>query len=120
MAIDLYQSRRAKFNRCEFFKCVNGLSKEELIHKATPSGIFYAVEVSPKRGDGTNVAGVARFDRSQISIETDDDVDLLAVDDIVNFKNQPWIVVDIQFNIAIKRSEFSKSDHGFTVINLRR
>ena len=120
MAIDLYQSRRAKFNRCVFYNCDPNIDLE-LLYKKQPAGIFYAVEVSPKRQDGNNIGNGFRIDRNNITVETDDDVDNLANDNVVIFKGQKWIVVDIQFNIAIKRSEFSRTrDHGSTVISLRR
>lgn len=119
MAIDLYQSRRAKFNRCEFYNCL--INDADLKHQKRPDGIFYAVEYSPRRGDGNNVGNVLRFDHSQITIKTEDDVEKLEVDNVVRFKGELWIVVDIQFNVFIKESEFAKyNQHGSTIISLRR
>lgn len=120
MAIDIYHSRRAKFNRCEFYTRNEDEDIEKLVMKKYPDGIFYAVEITPLRNDKNEIGGVLRFDNNQITLKTGDDVNKLKADDIVRYRNNIWRVVDKQFDFDIKENEFSSDSHGETVILLRR
>lgn len=117
--VDIYRSRRGKFYKCSYWKRdTNGvMDNEELIHKQSPAGIFYANISSSKYQDMQDIAGVFRVGSERITIETEDFVKVDA-DDLVSFKGAMWKVIRSNTDPLQKNSEFSSRESAKTYIEL--
>ena len=120
---DLFHSRRTYYAECEYWirderQSVGPAS--EWILKNSSSGVFYAKEVSPRHNQMNQVGNVFAFDRNNIALETDDDVNEIDRGCIVKYNNEIWIVDSVQREIHRKESEFNvELDYKYT-INLRK
>ena len=117
--VDIYRQRRGKFYKCSYWKRdpKGVMDNEELIHKTSPAGIFYANISSSKYQDMQDLAGVFRVGSERITIETEDFVNVDA-DDLVSFKGSMWKVVRSNTDPVQKNSEFSSRESNKTYIEL--
>lgn len=117
---DLRTSRKGYNFKCYYWNRANfNQSSEELVHKTTCSGSFYAKIVSDKDGDKENMAGnVFRVGFQTLSVETNDIIDLKK-DDIVQLNGKNWIVTRVSERLNQKNAEFSSSMSKKTIISLQ-
>ena len=119
--IDLNRSRRGYNYKCFYWKRdANGvMDNEELVHKTTPAGVFYAKIVSSKSNDKQDIAGVFRVGIEGITIETNDIV-ALEKDDLIQFDGKIWIAGRISDDPVQKNAEFGHRTSKKTVIELNK
>lgn len=120
MGFDLFQSRRNYNEPCMWWsrderrnattsKVIEDNS-DELIMQRAPSGTFMAKEVSPESIQDSIVASSFIFDKSIITIKTPDNIWGIKSKDLVLFKNERWIVVNVQKSIAKAQNTMFASD----------
>lgn len=121
--VDIYHSRRTNYEECEYW-IRDERNKKALatdwVMKNSPSGTFFAKEVSPKTNRMNQSANVWAYDRDEITLETDDDVNFIKRGCIVKYDDELWIVDTNQRQIHRKESEFDKEKHYRYIISMRK
>ena len=118
--IDIYHSRRLNFQKCYYWAKDSKETREDLVHQVAPSGSFYANEVSNLSKSFNPIHNAIMFERGTINLQTDDIVDDLKQGCIVKYRDEYWFVVDIQYEIHKKESQFEKNMPSTKVISLRK
>lgn len=119
--IDLYNSRRCNFDKCYYWTVdeSNNYDLDELVYKSKPNGFFYAKESSAENKNKNNINGMFLFDKSSITIQTNDDV-IIKSGDIVKYENEFWQVSNVSIRQVHKNSQFLKKISRKTYIQLRK
>ena len=121
--IDIYHSRRTKYEKCWYWirnaKASTGeLDKWILENKS--KGSFYAREANPLYNQSNPQANVIMVDRNVIAIETDDDIDDISRGCVVLYDGHAWIVDTVQKILHRKESEMSIHKHYKFILSMRR
>lgn len=92
--IDIFQSRRTHFFSCAWWsRDESGVgNSEEEVYNTTPTGIFYARPITSENDRATVIQGAFMADAHNITIESNDDLTGIKVNDLVRFDNKIWIV----------------------------
>lgn len=118
--IDMYHSRRTNFVKCHYYRRdekINDLDRYVL--EAKPTGCFYAKPFSPKNRHNQDIANTFRFSEHTLTIMTEDDIDDLEENNIVEYRNKTYVVVDIQRENHVRESQYG-GEHYTTYIGLRK
>lgn len=121
--VDLFHSRRTCFAECKYWirdERDSVANASQWVLKHTPSGTFYAKEISPQYNQFANVGNNFMFDKNTITLECDDDISDISKGCIVLYNGKAWIVDDVQKSIHRKESEFNIDIDYKYVITLRR
>lgn len=132
---DLFTSRRNHFNRCYYWKkndreiemsadlytmvSVDSESKE-MCYEREPDGWFDANEISNYEEDNQIVGGTFMFDNNSSTLETNDNIPLLGVNDVIVYDNYVWRVVKAARKKRKRQAQFSKDYSYKTYITLKR
>lgn len=125
--IDLYQSRRTTYLRCEWFsadekKIQDNPSSFSLERK--PRSVFYARYANSLATRGNDVSGVFLFQSNVVTIETHDDVQGVKSGDGIRMDGADWQVLDVQFREDTRRQQHRRAGgtqpSGTTYIQLRK
>lgn len=118
--IDTDLGRRTHFHKCVYWKRNDSdMSLEQLTHEKAPDGRFDARQENNRTNDANIVAGMFMFDNETITLSTFDKVNIIK-NDIVQFENQLWNVVNVQIVEQHKNSEYQLHPSKRTYIQLRR
>lgn len=95
---DLFQSRATYNEPCKWWTRDerDKYTSDELIMRRIPSGVFVAKEVTAEQRQDMIISGTFLFDRSNITIKSPDNLKGIKQDDIVLFRNEKWLVVNVQ------------------------
>ena len=122
--INLYHSRRGHFRPCKWFKRDERNSVADLstlVYNTLPSGVFYAKEITPISNQKDQTNNVFMYDKNFVTLETSDNVEELKSSDIVLYRNEKWIVTDVQAQIHNKETEYCQNNRGdIFIIGLRK
>lgn len=114
--IDLWTSRRDKFLKCKFWSQdeaeENGVDDAEIAYKLSPTGTFYAKEANPYSISNQIVAETFLAESISITIITEDDINALKRNDIVEFDGEVYRVEGIQKNPYKKQRQFMKEGYS--------
>lgn len=118
MAIDFNQSRGDKYNRNKWYnrQYVNNMKLQQ---NATSNGVFYSVDKIPLQKQTVSVGNIKKTIFT-ITIETNDTIDGMNVDDYVLYNGELWLVDNIVANDYNTAKEFSKRPSFTTEIRLRK
>lgn len=121
--IDIYHSRRTKYEKCWYWvreeKAVIGnLDKWILQNKS--NGSFYAKEVNPMYNQENQLANVMLVDKNVIALETDDDIDEVSRGCVILYDGHPWIVDTVQKILHRRESAMSNVKHYKYILSIRR
>ena len=119
--INLNHSRRVAFNKCTYWKREENFKGDanELIHKKKPSGIFFAKPVNNKNKEENNVNGVMMFTQDNITLETQDKVNIDR-GDIVWFRKGIWFVDRVQAQEILRESQYMSEQAYIYYLDLRK
>lgn len=118
--IDLLLGRRGDFEKCKYW--VRDEEDEDLsqyVYEVSPTGSFYGTEVSPEDLRKMIVNNVFMFDESLVTIYTNGYIDLKK-GDLVEFRDEIWIVQSCQSKRVRKSIQFMKNPPKRTYIQLKR
>ena len=121
--VDLFHSRRTCFAQCLYWirdERIQIGNASEWILKHTPSGEFFAKEVSPHYNQFNDIGNGFRFNKDGITLESDDDLSEIVVGSLVLYNGKPWFVDNVQKEIHRKESEFNVDIDYKYIITLRR
>ena len=118
--IDIYGSRRTRYEMCRSFRRDEDDSTppRDLVSKADPDRVFYAREESPKADINNPIQDMIVFDDSVVTISTEDNVGELSPRWLVEYDGELWIVKNVQRRRIGKRSEFSAAPQFVTYIQM--
>lgn len=119
MAIDIYHSRRTKYERCPYYTDAPNRDLAEWVLKTKPAGFFYAQPVYNITTQGNPVNNVMMFDKSIKTLKTSDDVPDLKRGCVILHQGQPWVVDNTTQELHLKESEFGHDSYE-TYISIRR
>ena len=121
--VDIFHSRRTYFAECKYWirdeRTVVGNSSEYIL-KHTPSGTFYAKEISPHYNQHNQVGNGYIFDKNGITLESDEDLEEIITGSIVLYNGKAWFVDNVQKEVHRKESEFNVDLDYKYIITLRR
>lgn len=121
--VDLFHSRRTAFAECKYWirdeRTQIGNSSEWIL-KHTPSGEFYAKEITPQYNQLNNIGNGFVFNKDGITLECDDDISDMITGSLVLYNGHCWTVDNVQKQIHRKESEFSIDIDYKYIITLRR
>lgn len=117
--IDIYHSRRTKYERCCYYTEEPDRNLEQWVLTAKVSGIFYAQPVNNRINQENQISNVVILDKNIITLLTSDEVDELKRGCVVLYRGHPWIVDNLTKELHLKESEFGQN-HYETYINMRR
>ena len=133
--VDLFTSRRNHFNKCYYWKRNNREEElkqdlyttvsvddetNELSYEREPDGWFDASEVGNYEQNNQIVAGAFMFDENLVTLETNDNIPLLGVNDIVVHDGFVWRVLRTARKKRKRQSQFSNDFSYKTFISLKR
>ena len=130
MPIDISQSRRDYNHLCRWWVRDerDQFTSDELVYKRTPSGGFWAKEVSPEQLRNNVIGGTFMFDSSHVTIKSPDNLFALQEETaknecLVEYDGELWIVVSIQKSKHKRGNTMFASDKNcshFWYIELRK
>lgn len=120
MAIDIYHSRRGKFRHCYWYEKTKTNNLAEYIAKERPKGEFYAEEQGLETNQQNQISNTMMFDKNMITLVTNDDLNGILQNCIVEYMGKPWIVDTVQIETHKKESEFEYGVHATWYITIRR
>lgn len=118
MGIDLLQSRSDKFNRNKWYRR-EYVENMKLQQDTIAQGVFYSTDKIPLQKQ-TLATGNIKKTIYTITIETNDVVKELQVDDYVLYDGELWLVDNIVASDYNTAKEFSKRPSFTTEIRLRK
>ena len=91
-----------------------------MIYERSPNGSFMASEINSYDTNNQVVANSFMFDQNFATLQTNDDVSELSINDLVVFDNEVWRVSSISKQKKKKQNQFSKFVYYKTFISLNR
>lgn len=134
-SIDVFTSRRKEFNECLYWcrtdrdiehdidiTSLVAVDEElnEIAYERVPNGLFYASEVEDVSSDNQIIGGSFMFDESFVTLETNDDVHELKLNDVVCYDGKIWRVTRIGRKKKKRQSQYSRTCAYKTYISLKR
>lgn len=121
--VDLFHSRRTCFAECKYWirderNAVGTADQWVLQH--TPSGTFYAREISPQYNQFGQVGNRFSYNKDGITLESDDDLHEIKVGCLVLYNGHAWIVDNVQREIHRKETEFNVDVDYKYIVSIRR
>lgn len=117
--IDIYHSRRTKYEKIPYFTDAPDRALNEWVLKARVSGYIYCQPVDMRHLQPNQINNAMLFDKDTIVLLTSDECDDLSRGHIILYRGHPWIVDNINKELHLKESEFGHN-HYETYIYLRR
>ena len=132
---DIFTSRRNQFNECWYWcRTEDDIERDidlttlvyiddelnEMIYERSPNGSFMASEINSYDTNNQVVANSFMFDQNFATLQTNDDVSELSINDLVVFDNEVWRVSSISKQKKKKQNQFSKFVSYKTFISLKR
>lgn len=111
--VDIYHSRRGKFKLAKYWLRDEDTKVGDLsvyVLKNKPTGQFYCSEVSNTGVNKQQVNNVIIYDSSQLTLETNDDIDGVAVGTVIQYQNHAWRVVSMQKQLHKRENEFGVAE----------
>ncbi len=120
--VDIYESRRTHFSLCRFWiREEDDVNDSHMyIYENEPDGVFYAKEAVAETSDFAIHAGIYMADTHSITLETEDDLDGIVANSIVEYNGEIWLVSNVQKVARRKRSQFAKKLSYKWIISIRR
>ena len=116
----MFVSKRTIFEECEYWLRDVNADPSELVYKTRKSnGTFDAKESNPETTSPNVVGGVFMFDTKNLMIETYDDIEEIKINDVVKFRNNYYIVTQIQKYPIRKNTQFHYDQQYITYLSLR-
>lgn len=119
MALDIYHSRRTKYETVPYYTEKPDRQLNEWVLKACPAGYIHCQPVDSRQLQQNQVNNAMKFDKDSIVLLTSDECDDLKVGNILLYRGHPWIVDNTTRELHLKESEFGHN-HYETYIYLRR
>ncbi len=119
--INIHNSRRTYNIRCRWWKeNVQTGHLQDLIHDKHQDGVFYAKEQQPKYQQENIDGGIVKIETETVTIETQDYVDSIKHDTLVEYLGYIWIVENVVSQTINKRSRYNIKPDKITWITLRK
>ena len=119
MSVDIYHSRRTKYEKCAYYTDKPDRDLAEWVLKHKPAGYIYSQPVNNRLQEGNQVNNVMLFDKDSMCLWTSDECDDLTKGCIILYRGHPWIVDNITKELHLKQSEFGEN-HYDSYIYIRR
>lgn len=118
--VDEFTSRRIEFDYCEYWvRDVDG-NPNELIHvNRKKTGHFYARQENAESLGNNVIGGVFMFDTRNVTISTQDDINDIKQNDIVKWRDNVYMVADVQRIPLKKNYQFHNDIRYKTYLSLR-
>lgn len=121
--VDIFQSRRTAFERCEWWKRSDfgeSVPLYKVAYEKAPAGSFRVEETNPPSSQMLS-AGDVRYRSQTVTVMTTDDIyEKIHENDLVSYCHRIWRVVNISLRRSMKTSEFSKrNNYGEKILVLR-
>ncbi len=117
--IDIYHSRRTKYESVPYYVEAPDRQLEQWVLVNKPSGYIYCQPVDARQLENNQVNNVMMFDKNSIVLLTSDDCDDLKPKSVLLYRGHPWIVDNLRKELHLKESEFGEN-HYDTYIYIRR
>ena len=121
--VDIFHSRRTCFAECKYWirdERDNIGDSTQWILKHTPSGTFYAREITPHYNQHNELGNGYIFDKNGITLECDDDLEELVVGSLILYNGKCWYVDNVQKEVHRKESQFNQELDYRYIISIRR
>lgn len=120
--IDLWASRRDRFEECRWWKRKEGstIPPSDVVREASPSGYFFAREENPISARDDRMGSGFWIPGTDVTLSTGDDVGDLDHQDAVEYAGSVWNVVGVQRKKVIKSSQSSREPRYETYVSLRK
>lgn len=120
-SIDLWASRRADFERCEWWKRDNNATKDlsHFVLEKKPQGVFYAQEANSESFKNSQYGGVFMSRETNITLKTSDTVNDIQEGDVVKFQGSLWRVTDVQVSEIHKQKQFLDEVSKITYVGIK-
>ena len=116
--IDIYHSRRTKYEKCPYYTDEPDRRINEWVLITRPAGYIYCQPVDTRQLQPNQVNNAMMFDKDSIVLWTSDECDDLSRGNIILYRGHPWIVDNLRKELHLKQSEFGHL-HYDTYIYLR-
>lgn len=120
MSVDIYHSRRTKYERCPFYIEAPNRDLDKWVLSNKPDGIIYCQPVDMRTLGKNPINNVMMFDKDSVVLLTSDHCDNLKPKSVILYRGHTWTVDNISQEIHLKQSEFSSDIHYDTYIYIRR
>lgn len=117
--IDIYHSRRTKYEKCPYYISADTRDLAEWVLKNKPAGFIYCQPVNNRMLEGNQVNNVMLLDKDTMTLWTSDHCEDMKKGSVIVYRGHPWIVVNIVKELHLRQSEFGE-DHYDSYISIRR
>jgi len=119
MGIDIYHSRRTKYESVPYYNEAPNRDLEKWVLVNKPSGYIYCQPVDARNIQQNQVNNTMMFDKDTLCLCTSDECDRLSRGSVLLYRGHPFIVDTITKQLHLKESEFGHN-HYDTYIYIRR
>ena len=118
-SVNLFLGKREYFDKATYWKVdSNNRDYNSLIHETKPTATFSCRELNAKTYSNSINGGMFQFSNSDIQIQTKSQIDIKQ-NDLVKFRENYWIVLNVQKKTIHKQEQFKKHPYYITTIALR-
>lgn len=119
MSLDIYHSRRTKFEECPYYTENPDRDLNKWVLTARPSGYIWCQPVDMRQLTANPINNAMMFDKDSIVLLTSDECDDLKKGNVLLYRGHPWHVDNLTKELHLKESQYGE-DHYDTYIYLRR
>lgn len=119
---DLFTSRREYFERCVYWALDEEeyIKDNEIAYQMLPTGFFNAKQVSGEENTPQVVGGAFMFDSNTITLKTNDYIEDIKKNFLVEYKEEVWRVVNVQKVPIRKENQFHNKIKYTYYLRLKR
>ena len=110
------------FDKCKYWAVDEEeyVDENEITHLFEPSGYFDAKQINAIENSPQVISGVFMFDSNRTTIQTNDDVEDIQKNYLVEFRNEIWRVENVQRTPIRKNYQFSEEVTYTYYLRLKR
>lgn len=119
---DLFTNRRDYFERCTYWALdeEDYVKNNEMVYEMTPTGFFNAKQITGEDNSPQVVGGTFMFDSSSITLKTNDYIEDIKQNYLVEYKNEIWRVTNVQKTPIKKENQFHNQIRYTYYLRLKR
>lgn len=120
--LDIYRGRRDLFTKCTYWSQITNndiVLNSEIVYNTTPTGHFYAKEISSLTTDNQVLGEAFMFESNNVTLQTTDNVSDLKVNDKVVYLDKEYRVDNIQKTAENRQRQFRVKTSYTYYISLR-
>lgn len=106
--INIYNKPYSENEKAKWWKHVVGKQINDIVYKEIPEGIFYCEQVNSQNESSRQMMSSFHYEMTTTTIKTSSDLGKIKPLDIVKWRDEIWVVDDVQKKPVKSQLQYSK------------